>query len=77
MKTVKIYTTSTCHYCKLAKAFFNEHDIAYEEHDVIVDLKAREAMVNKSGQMGVPVITVDDEVVVGFDEGKLHSLLGI
>lgn len=77
MKLVKIFTTPTCHYCKLAKAFFQENGVAYEEHDVIADLTARQEMITKSGQMGVPVITVDDDLVVGFDEPRLRSLLGV
>jgi glutaredoxin-like YruB-family protein len=77
MKTVKIYTTPTCHYCKMAKAFFNEHNVAYEEHDVQADLTARQEMLTKSGQMGVPVITVDSDLVVGFDEERLTALLGV
>ncbi len=77
MKTVNIYTTPTCHYCKLAKAFFNEHGVAYNEHDVQADLTARQEMLAKSGQMGVPVITVDNDLVIGFDEERLSSLLGV
>lgn len=77
MKKVTIYTTPTCHYCKLAKAFFNDHSVAYEEHDVQADLTAREEMLNKSNQMGVPVILVNEEVTIGFDEGRLRSLLAL
>ena len=77
MKSVKIFTTPTCHYCKLAKAFFQENGVAYEERDVIADLTARQEMITKSGQMGVPVIMVDDDLVVGFDEPRLRSLLGV
>lgn len=77
MKLVKIFTTPTCHYCKLAKAFFQENGVAYEERDVIADLASRQEMITKSGQMGVPVITVDDDLVVGFDEPRLRSLLGV
>lgn len=76
-KKVEIYTTPTCHYCHMAKEFFKENKVAYAEHDVVTDLAARQAMIDKSGQMGVPVITVDDELIVGFDEPKLRSLLGI
>jgi glutaredoxin-like YruB-family protein len=76
-KKVSIFTTPTCHYCKMAKSFFQENGVAYEEKDVLSDLTARQEMMEKSGQMGVPVITVGDELVVGFDEGHLRSLLGI
>jgi len=76
-KKVTIYTTPTCVYCKMAKEFFKEHNVAYEEKDVAADEKAREEMVEKSGQLGVPVIDVQGSVVVGFDQGKLSQLLGI
>ena len=76
-KSVVIYTTPTCQYCKAAKEFFREHDIQYTEHDVTADQTKRQEMIDKSGQMGVPVIFVGDEMVVGFDKDKLSSLLGI
>ncbi|PCI30404.1 NrdH-redoxin [Candidatus Wolfebacteria bacterium] len=76
-KKVVIYTTATCGYCKAAKAFLNEHNISFEEYDVGTDMAKREEMVEKSGQMGVPVITVGDELMVGFDEKKLAELVGV
>jgi len=76
-KKVTIYTTPTCVYCKMAKEFFKEHSVAYEEKDVAADEKAREEMVEKSGQLGVPVIDIQGSIVVGFDQGKLSQLLGI
>jgi glutaredoxin 3 len=77
MKKVTIYTTPTCKFCHMAKEFFKEHNVAYEEKDVMTDAQARQAAVEKSGQMGVPVIDVDGEIVVGFDQEKLTQLLGI
>lgn len=77
MKEVKIYTTPTCTYCKMVKDFFNDNDVKYEEYDVAADADKRNEMVEKSGQMGVPVIMVGDEVIVGFDEAGLRSALGI
>ena len=74
---VKIYTTPTCVYCRMAKDFFNQHSVQYEEHNVMEDLKAREEMVSKSGQMGVPVIDVEGELIVGFDKERLIELLDI
>ena len=74
---VKIYTTPTCVYCRMAKDFFNQHSVQYEEHNVMEDLKAREEMVSKSGQMGVPVIDVDGELIIGFDKERLSELLHI
>lgn len=77
MPSVTIYTTPTCTYCHMAKDYFKEHNIAYEEKDVTVDIPAQEAMIEKSGQMGVPVIDVGGEIVIGFDRGRLEELLGI
>lgn len=74
---VAIYTTPTCGYCKMAKAFFKENNIAYDEHNVVEDEAARDYMIDKSGQAGVPVIAVGDELVVGFDEDRLRELLGV
>ena len=77
MAKVTIYTTPTCVYCKMSKAFFKEHSIDYTEKDVASDLAAREEMVKRSGQMGVPVIDVDGTLIVGFDKEKLSELLGV
>ncbi len=74
---VTIYTTPTCVFCRMAKAFFKSHNVAYEEKDVATDLQAREDMVRKSGQLGVPVIDVGGEIVVGFDQGTLSRLLKV
>ena len=74
---VTIYTTSTCVYCKMAKAFFKENNISYEEKDVGVDAKAREEMIQKSGQLGVPVIEIDGKVGVGFNKEKLTKILNL
>ncbi|MEK7538857.1 MAG: glutaredoxin domain-containing protein [Patescibacteria group bacterium] len=77
MKKVSIYTTPTCGYCKMAKDFFTEKGVAYDEYNVGTDLEKRKEMIEKSGQMGVPVIFVDNDMVIGFDKAKLASLLGI
>ena len=77
MADVTIYTTPTCTYCKAAKDFFKENNVEYEEKDVAVDEAAREAMVEKSGQLGVPVIDVKGNIVIGFDEGRLSELLEV
>jgi glutaredoxin-like YruB-family protein len=76
-KKVIIYSTPTCHYCNLAKDFFAKNNIAYEVFDVQSDLAKRKEMIEKSGQMGVPVIFVGDELVMGFDEDKLRELLEV
>ncbi len=77
MKNVKIYTTPTCVYCKMSKEFFKEHNIQYEEKNVATDAVARDEMVQKSGQLGVPVIVIDGNIIVGFDQPKLSELLGV
>ena len=77
MANVTIYTTPSCVFCKMTKAFFQANGVNYEEKDVAEDLQAREAMVQKSGQLGVPVIDVGGEIVVGFDKEKLSDLLNI
>lgn len=74
---VTIYSTPTCHFCGMAKEFFKANNVAYTEHDVAADIEQRKVMVEKSGQMGVPVIIVGDKLVVGFDEPELRSLLGL
>lgn len=75
MKKVIIYSTPTCVYCKMAKDFFAKNNIAFVEHNVAVGEKAREDMFAKSHQMGVPVIDIDGEIVVGFDKKALEDLL--
>lgn len=72
---VTIYTTPTCVYCKMAKDFFQKHNVEYQEKNVLEDLEARKEMVEKSGQLGVPVIEVGGQFIIGFDESKLHELL--
>ena len=75
MKNVTIYSTVTCHYCALAKEFFKANKVPYTEYNVGTDLAKRKEMVDKSGQMGVPVIDVAGEIIVGFDEDRLKELL--
>jgi glutaredoxin-like YruB-family protein len=73
--SITIYTTPTCRFCAAAKAFFKENDVAYEEKDVTVDAEARTAMIQKSGQLGVPVIDINGQIVVGFNEQRLAELV--
>jgi glutaredoxin 3 len=77
MKKVTIYSTPTCHYCNMAKDFFKENKIAYTEANVATDLEKRKEMVEKSGQMGVPVIDIGGEIMVGFDKSALSKALGM
>ena len=75
-KIIKIYSTSTWPHCKSVKSFLTENSVVFEEFDVLDDLSAREEMVRISGQMGVPVITIGDEVVIGFNRDRLQETLG-
>jgi len=77
MKKVIIYSTPTCHFCHLAKDYFNENKIVFEEKNVLTDLDARQEMMSKSGQMGVPVIDIEGKIIVGFDQQTIDSELGI
>ena len=74
---VTIYTTSTCPWCKKTKTFFKENKVKYTEKDVGEDIDAAKKMIEKSGQQGVPVVDIDGEIIVGFDENKLRTLLKI
>ena len=75
--TVTIYSTPTCHFCHAAKDFFDANKVKYTDYNVASDLQKRKEMVEKSGQLGVPVITIGSETVVGFDEEKLKELLAV
>lgn len=80
-----IYSTPTCPYCKMAKDFFKESKVEYDDVDVAADQESAQEMIEKSGQMGVPVVVVPsdvsstkkEEVVVGFDRERLAELLGL
>lgn len=75
MATVKIYSTPTCPWCQKTKEFFKENNVPYQEVNVAADHKAAQEMIEKSGQMGVPVIDVDGSIIVGFDKGALKKAL--
>jgi glutaredoxin len=73
-KPVTIYSTATCHFCNLAKEYFKEHDIAYTEYNVGEDRDKLIEMRNLTGQLGVPVIRVNDQVMVGFAPAHFEKL---
>jgi len=75
MKNVQIYSTPTCHFCHMAKDYFKENNIEYTEYDVAADAEKRAEMMEKTGQMGVPVIIIGEDVLVGFQEAKIKELL--
>ena len=74
---IRVFSTDTCPYCVTLKAFLDEKGLSYEDINVAEDEKAKEEMITKSGQMGVPVVEIDGEIIVGFDRGKISQLLGI
>ena len=74
---VTIYSTPVCKYCVMAKEFFKKNNVSYTEIDVSKDGDKRKEMVEKSGQLGVPVIEIGDQIVVGYEEKVLSGLLGI
>ncbi len=76
-KDVIIYSTPTCHFCHIAKDFFDERGVKYTEYNVLTDLEKRQEMVDKSGQLGVPVISIDGKIMIGFDQAEISELLGI
>ena len=77
MAKLKVYSTSMCPYCVMAKDFLKEHNIEFEDINVQEDHKAANEMIEKSGQTGVPVIEVDGEIIIGFDKEKLKKALNL
>ena len=76
-KKVVIYSTSTCHFCHMAKDFFKANNVPFEDIDVVADRAKAKEMIDKSGQMGVPVIFIGEEMTIGFDEDRIKSQLGL
>ncbi|MDD5238773.1 MAG: glutaredoxin family protein [Candidatus Omnitrophica bacterium] len=76
-KQVKVYSTPTCPWCMRTKQFLKENNINFQDIDVSSDQAAAEEMVQKSGQMGVPVLDIDGQIIVGFDKEKIKQSLGI
>lgn len=74
---VVIYSTPTCHFCQLSKEFFAANNVKFTNYDVASDFEKRQEMIEMTGQMGVPVIRIGNDVVIGFDKDKLVELLGI
>jgi len=72
---VTVYSTTWCGFCHQAKKYFDDIKVAYKDIDVEADPKAAETMVEKSKQMGVPVIEIGDEVIVGYDRPKIDAAL--
>ena len=76
MATVKIYSTPACPYCKMAKQFLKENNIPFNDIDVTSDKQSAQEMIDKSGQMGVPVIEIDGKIIIGFNKAEILKGLG-
>jgi len=74
---VTVYSTPTCPYCKQVKSFFDENKIEYADIDVSADEEQAKLMIEKSGQMGVPVVDIDGSIIIGFDKKELKKQLDL
>lgn len=75
MKNIKIYSTSTCHYCNLAKKYFDDNNIKYTNIDLVENQDKRDELLkHTNGQLLVPVILIDEEVILGFDKNKFEEI---
>lgn len=77
MKKVRVFSTQLCPYCVTLKEFLKENNIEFEDVDVSQNKQAMKEMVEKSGQMGVPVVDINGQIVVGFDKEKISKLLNL
>lgn len=75
--SVTVYSTPTCPYCNMAKDYFKEHNVDFVDYNVGADQAKAQEMVQKSGQMGVPVIDINGSIIVGFDKARINAVLGI
>lgn len=74
---VTVYTTPTCPYCKMIKDFLKENKVKFKDIDVSLDHKAAQEMIEKSGQIGVPVIDINGKIIVGFDKEEIKKILNL
>jgi len=77
MKNITIYSTPSCHFCHMAKEYLTEKNIPYTDINVAEDAEKRQEMITLSGQMGVPVIRIENDVIVGFNKPIIDDLLGL
>ena len=77
MPKIKVFSTPSCVYCVTLKEFLRENNIKFEDIDVSMDRKMADEMIEKSGQMGVPVLDIDGQIIIGFDKEKISKLLNI
>jgi len=76
-KKVMVYSTATCPWCKKAKEYLTANNIPFEDIDVSSNQEAAQEMIKKSGQMGVPVLDIEGEIIIGFDQPKIDKLLAL
>lgn len=76
-KKIEIFSTPTCHFCSLAKDWFKEKGLTYTEYDVAADIDKRKEMVEMTGQLGVPVIRIGEEVLIGYNPSKMSEILSV
>lgn len=76
-KMVEIFSTETCHFCHMAKDWLTEKNIAFSDYNVGADMAKRKEMVEMTGQLGVPVIKIGDEVMIGFNPDQMAKILGL
>ena len=76
-KNVKVYGTPTCPYCVRAKQYLKDNNVAFEDLDVSADRAKADEMIKKSGQMGVPVLDIEGQLIIGFDKDKIKNALGL
>ena len=72
---VKVYSTNSCPWCVKAKNYLKSINVEFEEYNVSDDMSAREEMIKKSKQMGVPVLDINDEIIIGFDKNAIDKAL--
>jgi glutaredoxin 3 len=72
---IEIYTTPSCHYCDLAKEYFKSKGLRYQEHNVVTDIEKRNEMIKKTGVTSVPVLVVNERVIVGFNKSQIEGSL--
>lgn len=74
---IKVYSTQSCPYCVTLKEFLKANNVVFEDTDVSFDEKLQQEMIDKSGQMGVPVVDIDGQIIVGFDRETISKLLNL
>ncbi|MGM9928237.1 MAG: glutaredoxin family protein [Bacillus sp. (in: firmicutes)] len=77
MKTIIVYTQPSCPPCEFTKLFLTNHNIPFEEKNIARDAKAKKEMMNKYNAFSTPVIVIDDEAIIGFDQEKIEQLLSL